>query len=229
MTFAELKAEALRRAGENPALPRFYTVAEAAAAINAAQNVFAFLTLCLEDTADLTVPAGAVLTPISTTAPRWIAPLRLELDAQKLQPGNLAQFRSLNPAWLDSSQRDTPQRYAMIGWDNLVAFPSPAIDTILTSRFATAPVRLVTDGQEPEIPAEDHPALVDFALLRMTAKEGAEPMTAALSGLRSFLEVAKRRMSIVKARSIQLSYDTKPSERWITMMEGAKWPSTLQR
>lgn len=229
MTFAELKTEALRRAGENPALPRFYTVAEAAAAINAAQNVFSFLTLCLEDTADLTIPTGAVLTPISPMAPRWIAPLRLELDAQKLQPGSLAQFRSLNPAWMDPSQRDAPQRYAMIGWQNLSAFPSPAIDTIITSRFATAPIQLVTDDQEPEIPTEDHPALVDFALLRMTAKEGAEPMTAALGGLRSFLAVAKRRMDTVKSRSIQLSYDTKPSERWFTLMEGAKWPSMLQQ
>lgn len=226
MTFSELKAEVLRNAGENPSAPRFHTAAEAGDAINAAQGVFALLTLCLEDVASVPVAAGSLITATSVAAPRLIAPLRVELNGTRLQPGTLADFAALNPAWMDLSELSTPQRYAMAGWNGLLLFPVSDSDIDIAVRFATAPVALVADSDVPAIPEEDHSALPGYANFRLALKEGAEPLNAAVPGLRRFLATAQRRMDLVRSRSVTLHYDTEPTERWKTLLENPQWPLT---
>ena len=48
MLTTDLQTRTLERLGENPAAPIFYTDADALAALNLAQRIYAFLTLCLE-------------------------------------------------------------------------------------------------------------------------------------------------------------------------------------
>jgi hypothetical protein len=77
MLVSELSTKILRRLGEDPAAPAFWTDTEVLAAINASERAFAFLTLTLEDTFTLSLTPGQHFYRGLAQRSDWILPLRV--------------------------------------------------------------------------------------------------------------------------------------------------------
>lgn len=216
MTAAQLMARTLKRLDED-AGGGFYTPAEALVALNRGQRLFVLLTLCLETTATLPLDAGVVWYRLLDEFGTFLLPLRLRVagaGGAKVRPARLADLDALSATW--QAAEGTPARYACLGFDQFAIYPHPAAGgTSLDVTLAFCPSAM-TEGSTPEIPEEDHPALIDFAIPVLRLKEGGQEFAKSLRYLDRFFEAAAKRAAYVRARSLEQRYDRVPVEweRW---------------
>jgi len=212
MNTDQLVANILTRVGEDPASPTYYTAEEALAALNQAQRVFSFLTLCLEKTATLPLAANTSFYNMLATFTDWIAPLRISVNGIRVSRSTYTQLAAGNPSWRAAA--GTPVRYAMVGASLLAITPRPSAGgTNLTVTFARMPAKLTGGaGESPEVPEEVHPALEDYSVVRLRVKEGGSELREALPLLGRFFGVVGRVSKYVRERSQSARYDTAPQE-----------------
>lgn len=212
MTLLELRTRVLTELGEDPSNPKFYTAAEADAAINDAESVFALLTLCLERTASLTLLYNTTWYQPRTAFSDFLLPLRVrrQADGAKVVPTTIEALNALSETW--ESEIGAPQRYVSLGC-NLLAFhcQPQASDTVLVT-FARTPAALTSDSATPEIPAQFHETLIDFAVPKARMKEGGGEFSKELSRMQRFMNAASDLADVVRRRNKALQYDRGPAE-----------------
>lgn len=215
MTAGELRGRVESRLDEDTSGGgRFYTAEEILGALNEAQRLYALLTLCLERTESMELSAGVTWYSMLAVFPRWIAPLRVRVAGPgggKVNPATLHNLDALDAEWQKAT--GTPQRYAHIGFDLMAIWPHPSGSGVsLDVTFAACPVEMLSDGYTPEIPEEDHPALIEYAIPRLRAKEGGQEFAKSLPHLDRFMEAARKRGEYVRARAKAQRYDAMPFE-----------------
>lgn len=219
MTLLELRTELLRMAGEDPAAPVFHTTAAANAAINAAQQVFAGLTLCLESTATIT---SSGWTATAALLPKLIVPLRVRYGARRLHPATVDDLAALSANW--SAHIDSPTQYLWLGWDLFRPYPLPgSVSYEIT--YATAPAVLAADSDVPQIPEDDHHELLEYAMVRIRLAEGGAELAKDTPRLERFMAAVESRAARTRARYIALGYDTRPAEKFLQEAT-QRWRST---
>jgi hypothetical protein len=216
MTLGELVDRCLREIGETSTVqPVTYSRQEARDALNEAQRLFALFTLCLEAEGTLTTTVSGSFYYVSSQIPDFLAPLRILTPGRlTVRPSTLGHMEALNQSWRITP--GLPKRYAVLGWDLLALDPRPDAAYLLPVQYAKSPAKLVTDGQSPEIPAEDHEALLDCAIPVMRLKEGGSQLAKVLPRFEAFLAAVKRRADYVRARSRDNQYDSLPAELKVT-------------
>jgi len=217
VTAAELISRTLRDCGEDAGAPVFYQRHEALDALNEAQRLFCLATLCLEADASLNLAAGVSFYYLIPNFPKFLVPLRVTVanTGAKVRPASLGSFDSLSETWLTDA--GDPQYYDVVGADLLAITPRPATTgTTLKIHYAAAPDPLVSDTDIPEIPAEYHPTLVDYAVARLRAKEGGQEFLKAAPRFGNFLRGAARMAEAVRQRTGG-RYDRQPFEftKWL--------------
>ena len=212
MTYAEIKSETLRRCGEDPAAPAYYTDAEAGRAINSGYRIFALLTLCLETTTTVGLLAGEAFKEILSSGVTFLATLRVvNADGDKVQPGSMLELSARSSRW--QSTEGSPLIYAMVGSSLMALTPQPAGAHNLAVLHAYIPAALTLDAESPLIPDEDHEALVHFAAHDLlSSKEGAGRLEDARTHWEAFVTMAQARIALVRARAHAEGYDRMPFE-----------------
>ena len=198
--------------GTNQGGPTFYPTAEITAALNEANRFFCLLTLGLETTVLWAVPAATTFFHMLGIFSDWIVPLRITSAAgAKVRPARLEDLVALDPQWIASP--GAPVRYAHLGADLVGLYRQPATGgVILYVNYARAPLTLAADTDVPEIPAEYHPKLVEYAIYRCRQAEGADEFAKALPYLATFLDGASHYAEYVRARNRGSQYDKVPFE-----------------
>lgn len=220
MTLSTLTTAIWQRLDEPLDGSGYYTAAELTAALNRAQRLFALLSLCLETSGSLTLTANVAWYHLRDTFTDWLVPLRATLAGSKLRPATVAELAALNASW--EAQTGTPERYAHLGMDSFAAYPHPAgAGTILTVVYARVPTALSIASDTPEIDAEYHPALIDGAIPFLRLKEGGQALESVLPSFGRFLDCAGKAARSVRARSLDLRYDTLPAENITTDLSRA--------
>lgn len=182
---------------------------EILAVINEGQELFCLLSLCLETTAPLTLPASTTFATIRGTLPDFLCPLRLTIGGIRIRPATLAQLDAENDAWQNTP--GTPLRYFTAGFNLYGITPQPVAETAASLTYARSPVQLVDDGF-PEIPEQYHQNLVDYGVYRAKLKEGGQSLTRGVQYLNQFLDAATACGDYVRAKSRASRYDTEPLE-----------------
>lgn len=211
MTAGELQTLCLQRVGEDPDSPQYYLASEALAALNMAQRLFVFLTLCLEQTATLTIPANTAFYAVTPILFDFLLPLRVRTTTKKLRAARLTDLAALDATW-PIQTNTVPERYAMVGYNLLVLYPAPADAIALPITYARCPLEMAGEWAVPEIPLEYHGCLVDGAIPLMRTKEGAQEWQKTLPLWNRFLDEVQRMGDAVRARSKEQGYDNMPFE-----------------
>ncbi len=210
MTTAELRYALLQRVGEIVGASDadvFFTDAEALVALNAAQNLFAFATLCLEAEGTLSVTSGTSAYTPESTFPYWLLPLRVRNSSDaKIRPATLAELDALDPLW--QTRTGTISRYVSVGYNLLYVYKQATAS--LTVTYARSPVALALDADIPMIPEEHHPAVVDGAIPLLRLKEGDGELSKTLPYFERF--VAAIQIEAGRVRRRNLNYDHQPPE-----------------
>jgi hypothetical protein len=227
----DLQTRVLERLDEDPSHPAYYTLGEVAAALNWAQRLYVLITLCNETTAPFQLEPGVQWYHMQTVFPDWFMPLRIRysntlrfagnvasygyLDAPmkvtKLHPVTITDMNARSSAWL--TDQNNPQFYGNLKNDLLFfdAIPvEPAPELLFT--YVQLPAKMLAPTDVPDIPAPDHPALIAGALALLRLKEGGQEMQKASVLFGRFLDAAKRRAALVKARNLAEKYDNLPFE-----------------
>jgi hypothetical protein len=237
---SDLQTRILERLGEDPAQPVFYTAADALAAINLGQRIYAFLTLSLEVQRPFQLTAGNQTCALQKQFGDMIVVLRCEWRNQsatdatvgaanfnipvfndqmvntppaatpKLQPGALHQFAAQDNGWYGKT--GMPARYNAMGFGLLTFDRQPDADYTALVTYARMPVALVNPGDVPEIPEPDHQSLVDFGVGFLRIREGGQELANEAGSLQSFFTACKKRAIQVRMRSLAQRYDHAPSE-----------------
>lgn len=214
MTGSEIINRVLLDVGEtNTTSPVTYSRIEALQSINEAQRIFVLLSLCLEAQGTLSTTASQLYYYVSDQLPFFLRPLRLLTpEGRKIRPMSLGDLESRSRTW--RTVTGEPTRYANLGWDLMAITPVPDATYALSLKYAKMPATL-TEAGTPEIPAEDHEALYQGAIPILRLKEGGQLLSKEMWRFESFLDVARRRATYVRARSRDNQYDSIPPE-WKT-------------
>lgn len=201
--------------GANQGGPTSYPTLEIIAALNEAQRFACLLTLGLESTVSWPVAAATTFFHMLTTNAGlfadWIVPLRIAtLTGAKVRPVRLADLTALDGQW--TSSPGNPTRYVHTGADLLALYQQAAGGVTLKVTYARAPLVLALDADVPEIPAEYHPSLIDYAIYRCRQSEGAEEFAKTLPLLGTFLDAMQKYADYVRARNKGFLYDSQPFE-----------------
>jgi hypothetical protein len=242
MQFSELQSRTLQRLDEDPtgAVVGYYTAQEVKDALNDAQLLFCFLSLCLETSALFRLETGVNFYPLLSPLPDFMLPLRVNLattagsaarhndprsndplfndetailsgSGGRLRPVRLADLDARDANWL--TKRETPERYGCLGFDLCYVSPAPDVEgyqALIT--YARSPSVMVGDDDAPEIPENYHAALIDYAVPTLRTKEGAGELSKELDTLRRYLGACGELAGYVRTRSLALRYDKLPFE-----------------
>ncbi len=209
MNLADIRTQVFQRLDEDPANPLYFTNQMAVDAINEGLNIFSSLTWCVEKTASLTI-TDTYTDLLGAAIPRVIAPLKLYRGTTRMHPARPQEFAAEDTYW--RIKTGTAKRYGMMGATLLVLDLKPTSGTVFTLTYAATAADLAADSDVPEIPLEDHPAIVDYAEWRMLATSGGAEFVAAKDPLGRFLAVAAKRAAAIRERFSVLGYDRKPKE-----------------
>lgn len=206
MNFLSLQTRIIERLDE-ASTPVFWTLDEIKLAINKAQRLFAFLTLCIERTTTFAVSTDAFYS-LATIAD-YMLPLRVfNAAGGRVYPHKVYELQLENPAW--RAVTGSPTKYAQPGYSLLAITPQPAGAQNLTLTYAASPALLSLDADEPEIPEEYHPSLPKFAQVWLRYKEGGQELQKTLPLLGEFLDDAQTFAQFKRARSKAQLYDKQP-------------------
>jgi hypothetical protein len=206
MTLSQMQALCSQRLNE-AAAPIFYPDDEITRALNEADRTFCLLTLALETTATWT--PTATFTHMLTVFSDFLVPLRIAtLGGVKIRPSRFNDLWALDASWPSSPTQIT--RYVAAGADLIAVYPAQA--TTLNVTYARAPVAMVNAGDVPEIPAEYHIQLVNYAIYRLRQVEGGLVLASVLPLLDEYLASAKEYGAWMRARHLGANYDTLPAE-----------------
>lgn len=210
MTTADLTNRILTRLDETGA--GYYSPGEVVDAANEGQRLLALLTLCNESSGYLFLNPAQTFYSMLGVFPDWLLPLRVRnMGGAKVQPARLADMDAANPAW--QATAGTPGYYAHLGFDLLAIDQQPAGATdALYVTYARSPVDMAGGASAPDVPEEYQPALADYAIPRLRAKEGGSEFTKSLEYFDRFLAAAKKLGDYVRARSQSQLYDRGPFE-----------------
>jgi hypothetical protein len=209
MDFLALQTRLIERLDES-ATPTYWTLAEVKEALNKSVRFFALLTLCVERQASFNLSAATAFYAISSQLTDFLVPLRVTTSAgARLLPYKLHELNMESDTW--RSTPGTPTKYAQAGYDLLAISGQPAGGgTSLLIRYAAAPATLSGNTDAPEIPEEQHPCLIDYALYWLRLKEGGQELAKTLPHLGMFLDVAEKYGEFVRAKSKGQLYDAMP-------------------
>ena len=230
MTVATLHDRTLGRLDD--ATGAYYNASLVLEKLNEAERLFAFLTLCLEKTAALTVTANTPFFVLSGTFTDFLLPLRVKVQGgARLEPARLSELDAENEAWQKTT--GTPTRYSMLGFYLFAINKQPSSGgTSLDVTYAQQATTLSNGTQSPAIPAEYHPVLIDYAVTALLAKAGGRAFLDSLDGLERYLAAATKCAAYVRARSLAQRYDRQPFEmrsfdrsRLIETIRGASKPA----
>lgn len=215
MTHAQLRSRTLERVGEDPTAPVYYVAAEATAALNRAQRLFVLLTLCLETSGQVGLAANTTYYTPRSNLSDWLLPLRVSVNGAtnpKVRPATLAQLAAQSSTW--ESDEGDPTHYGQLGLNLFFVSPRPTDgNTTLDVVYASQPAKMVTSDDTPEIQAEYHEALIDYAVPWLRLKEGGQELQKAVAHhMPRFHEAARKCGDYVRRRSLDLRYDTLPFE-----------------
>ncbi|MFH1110987.1 MAG: hypothetical protein V1790_17580 [Planctomycetota bacterium] len=231
MTLSALRTEVWQRLDEPDDGTGYYSSAEVSAALNRSQRLFVLLSLCLETTGALPLTAALAWYHMRDTFPDWLVPLRVNLGTSKIRPATVAQLAALNCYW--ETVEGTVERYVHLGLDSLAVYRHPAAPgTSLAVIYARTPVVMSANGDIPEIPEQYHPDLIEAAIPFLRLKEGGQALESALPLMQRFIECAGKAARYVRARSLDLRYDTVPAETITTdlsraLKQDVRRPTTL--
>ena len=209
-TLGELRQRVLERLDDDGT---YYSIdfGEVDRALNAAQNIFALLTLCNEKTVAFSLLGGQTFYTIRNNITDYIVPLRVTMvnTGTRLRPITIHQLDGrFGSAWRATT--GTPTHYVAMGYDLLAVYPQPAGGTAINITYAAAPSQLGAADQLFEIPAEQQVHLVDFAIWWLRLKEGGEELQTATQYLQRFIEAADKYGQFVRRRSYGQRYDNVP-------------------
>jgi hypothetical protein len=211
MTTAEMADRVLAEVGEDLSDPVYYRRNEAIDALNEAQRFFVLLTLSLEKTRTLALGAVTTWYDMLSTVPTMVLLLRVQLASTgaKVRPCRLEDLDALGSTWQTTA--GAPVRYTSVG-PVLAVHPRPdAGGTSLTLTCAEMPA-VMYGASSPEIAAEYHPALIDYAVYRLRMKEGGQEFLKELPRFESFMAAAKKMADYVRRRLGGGAYDRLPFE-----------------
>lgn len=205
----------LERLGDDPTLTppyQYYTRNEFLGWLNAAQRLFVLFTFDLEAQATFAISGdGRVFYNMLQYYSNWLMPLRVRITGGlKLRPERYSNLAALDAQWMVS--RGTPTKYGLLGFGLLAIYKQPAADTTLDLTYVRTPVSMVLDADEPEIPVDYHPDLIDAAIVLSRAKEGAQEFQKQLPLWSRFLDACKKHAAYVRARNVEQGYDYEPFE-----------------
>jgi hypothetical protein len=213
VTTTDIAARIITRIDDGPgdqvSSPGSTSAAEVLDAINEGEQLFCLLTLCLESTVTLAIPAATPFSSFRFLLPDFVAPLRLVVKGTRIRPATLANLDAENPAW--QATPGTPSQYVMLGFDLLALTPQPAFSINSSFTYARS-AKVLADGDTPEIPDQYHPLLVDFGIYWIKKKEGGLGLQRGLDAFTRFLDGAQEHRDFVLAKSRAAGYDTLPFE-----------------
>jgi hypothetical protein len=240
VTVSSLQIRTLERLNETGGV--FYTAADALAAVNLAQRIFAFLTLCLEVQRQFQLTPGNQWYALQRTFADMILVLRCEWRNQPTAANDAiigdptfggAMFNDqqvttataatpkLQPGTLHQfaaadngwyGSTGMPARYNSVGFGLLIFDLQPDDQYTALITYARMPVALVNAADVPEIPEPDHNCLIDFAVGFLRIREGGQELQNEAPSLQSFLTAVKKRAAQVRMRSLAQRYDHAPPE-----------------
>lgn len=226
MTLSDLDTRLLERIDDDGS---YYTSSERTHALNVALRLFALITLCVERTATFTLASSQAFytiaaSPISITD--FIVPLGLTVAGARVRPATIADLNLYSTSWRATA--GTPAYYAQHGYSLFAITPQPANGTTTVDlTYAAVPAALAINGDAPEIPAEQHPCLLDFAQWWLRAKEGGAEFGTTKEMLDRFLDAAQKYATFVSARSKAQLYDRTPPD--ITEFDRSRFAFKLQK
>ncbi len=184
---------------------------EVLAALNEAQRFFVLLTLALETTVSFPVTGATTFFSMRSTYQDWLLPLRVTLaTGTRVRPARIDELDALDTGW--QATPGIPARYAALGFDFFIVYPQYADTTNVNITYTRSPVPMAADADEPEIPEQHHPDLVDYAVYRVRAKEGGQEFAKGLPYFNRFLDGAQAYGKYVRARNLGSGYDKEPFE-----------------
>jgi hypothetical protein len=207
MTLTQLKDAVLSALGDGGNTTGFYTPLDAETALNAAQTVFALASFCIERTGTHSIPANTSFDVLSFSD--MVVPLVVRSSGLRWETGTLAQLQADNAYWMhpENSGARAPRKYAILGARMIAVAPKSTGILPLSVTYAAAPAVI---GTSPEIPAEYHPALVQYAIARLRIKEGGSMLTKDADRMREFWVAASECAEKVRNRCRTHFYDTEP-------------------
>jgi hypothetical protein len=219
MTTKEISDRIIARVDDSATAPRSITPDpnspvpdEVLRAINEGQELAAWLTLCLETTAAITLTASGTFYLLRSVFPDFLVPLRLMGPNGRIRPATLSDLDALSPTWQSWAwTAGTQQRYTTLGFSFFATAPQPVEDQACTLTYAKAPALLVGDAF-PEIPEAYHTDLVDYGIYRVKLKEGAQQLERAMKHLNRFLDRMDKLGNYVREKSRASKFDTLPME-----------------
>jgi hypothetical protein len=187
----------------------YYTGNEVRHALNAAANLFAYLTLCKEKTASFSPNGGVCFHPVNLSLTDYIVPLRITTaSGARIRPATIHELDGLSSSW--RSVAGTPTRYIAMGYDIIGFTPQYAATTALRITYAATPTAMATDTDIADIPDEQQIHLVDYACWWLQLKIGGQELANAGDWLRRFVTAARKYGDFVRRRSYGQKYDAVP-------------------
>lgn len=185
----------------------YYTRAQIVHAVNVAQRLFCFLTLCLERSATFSLTNGQHFYTISDQISDWLVPLRaVHTGGNRLRPDTFHNLDLRVSGW--RSAAGNPTRYVVAGFGLLALDRSPSSGShTLSLTYAAEPAALVADGDVPEIPGEQQTHLTDGAYWILRLQEGGSELQAAQPFLNRYLDAAQHYGEFVRAKAKAQQYD----------------------
>lgn len=208
LTLTELRARLYERLDDDGTR---WSPAEVIVALNAALNVWAYLTLCIERTVSFMLTGGQCFHSIAAQVSDFIVPLRLTTaSGARIRPATFHELDGLSNTWRATA--GTPTRYVQAGYDLIAVTPQYAVDTAVRLTYAAAPTALSGEADTPEIQPEQQEHLCDFAFWWLRLKDGGQEAQAATDYLKRFVEAARKYGEFSRARASAQRYDTAPAD-----------------
>ncbi len=163
MTRLEIQARILRALNDSPTAPVYWSASEVQAYIDEGQEVLAEEAPFVSRTFLVPRRPGTVVYQLAGIGGAIMAPTRVWLPDlhRRLEAKSLADLDARHERWLEITGE--PWWWVAVNWDAFLIWPFPAAgEGWMEVHCACWPGALIDDGDEPELPASSHEALVTY-------------------------------------------------------------------